>query len=394
MSDESRWAIALVAVGVVARLGAAIWLGGSLHFVDEAIYVDAARRLLAGDGFGAAYTNVPAYPLFLAVLGAPWPEDVGLIRAAQAVVTALGVVPLLWLGQRVFGTGPARVAGVLYALDPLMVVSGALLYAEGVATVVLVVTVLAALAAAPGRMGWSVVVGLLLGVLAQLRPVALVLVPVLALWVAARVPRRRSLHALAVAGACALALAPWTIRNHRVHGGLVPISKAGTQWAPVDRGEVSQRGLTASLLHRMWSDPSGNARRIGREFAHFWAPYPTRLSTDNAASRAAFHKEDPRLPTETPFSPGIRDQVSALSFGAEMAFALAGLALAWRRDRAATLLLVAVAVAYGLGYALFVAKLRYRIPVMPVVFLLAGVAVAAAYERATARRRHSLPTVR
>ncbi len=85
------------------------------------------------------------------------------------------------------------------------------------------------------------------------------------------------------------------------------------------------------------------------------------------------------------FSPGVRDQVSALSFGTEMAFALAGLGLAWRRNRSATILLVAVSVAYGLGYALFIAKLRYRIPVLPFVFLLAGVAAERAWARVRAR---------
>jgi hypothetical protein len=66
--------------------------------------------------------------------------------------------------------------------------------------------------------------------------------------------------------------------------------------------------------------------------------------------------------------------VSALSFGVEMVFALVGVVLVWRRHRAAAVLLLAVCVAYGLGYALIIGKLRYRIPVLPCVFLLAGAA--------------------
>jgi hypothetical protein len=279
------------------------------------------------------------------------------------------------LGQRLLGAGPARVAGVLYALDPLMVVSGALFYAEAAATIVLLLTLLAAWSAVPDRLAWSLVAGLLLGVLAELRPVGLVLAPVVALWVAAYVPRRRLRHAIAVVAGCGLALAPWTLRNYRVHGGLVPISTAGTQSAPVDAEDVSQHGLTASLVRAMWHDPGGTASRIASEFAHFWAPYPTRLLTDSAQRRAAFHAEDSRLPTDLTFSPGLRDPVSALSFGAEMAFAFVGVVLAWRRHRAAAALLLAVCIAYGLGYALIIGKLRYRIPVLPYVFLFAGVAL-------------------
>jgi uncharacterized protein YqgC (DUF456 family) len=376
MTSDRRWAIALFALGAAARLGAALWLGNALYFVDEAIYVDAARRLLAGEGFGASYNNVPAYPVVLAALAAPWPDHVVLIRVSQALVTAAGVVPLLWLGQRLFGTWPARVAGVLYALDPLMVVSGALLYAEAVATVVLLLALLGAWSAVPDRLAWSAGVGLLLGGLAQLRPVALVLVPVVGLWIAAYAQRRRLRHALAVGAGCALALAPWTLRNYRVHGGLVPISTAGTQSAPVAREEVREHGLTTSLARRMWRDPGGAASRIASELGHFWALFPNRISTDKAERRAAFHEEDPRLPTEVTFSPRLRDRVSALSFGVEMAFALGGSVLAWRRHRAAAMLLLAVCIAYGLGYALIVGKLRYRIPVLPCVFLMAGVAAA------------------
>ena len=374
MTGDRRWAIALVVLGAATRLGAAFWLGGSFHFVDEAIYVDAARRLLAGEGFGASYNNVPGYPVVLAALAAPWPDHVTLIRAAQAVTTALGVVPLLWLGRRLLGPWPARVAGVLYALDPLMAVSGALLYAEAVATIMLLLTLLAAWSAVPDRLPWSVVAGLLLGILAQLRPVALVLTPFVAAWIAACTSHRPLRHELAVMAGCGLALVPWTLRNYHVHGGLVPISTAGTQSAPVDPEDVSERGLAASMVRGMWHDPAGTVGRIANEFAYFWAPYPTRLSTDRAERREAFHEEDPRLPTEVTFSPGLRDRVSALSFGVEMTFALAGAVLAWRRHPAAAVLLLGVCIVYGLGYALIIGKLRYRIPVLPCVFLIAGVA--------------------
>jgi hypothetical protein len=48
-------------------------------------------------------------------------------------------------------------------------------------------------------------------------------------------------------------------------------------------------------------------------------------------------------------------------------------------------LLVAIALAYGLGYSLFVAKLRYRIVILPGLFLLAGVAASALVERLRGR---------
>jgi uncharacterized membrane protein len=63
----------------------------------------------------------------------------------------------------------------------------------------------------------------------------------------------------------------------------------------------------------------------------------------------------------------------------------------WRQ----TLLLVGVILAYAVGYALFAAKLRYRIPVLPLLFLFTGAGAAAAYSlvrRPAAREPSSSPT--
>jgi hypothetical protein len=38
-----------------------------------------------------------------------------------------------------------------------------------------------------------------------------------------------------------------------------------------------------------------------------------------------------------------------------------------------------VVLAWAIGYALFVAKLRYRIPVLPLLFLFTGAGAAAAF---------------
>ena len=82
-------------LAIATRLVAALALGGKLYFADEAVYLDAARRLLAGEGYAAAYANVPAYPVILAALAAPWPASVLLVRCAQALVAGAGAALLV-----------------------------------------------------------------------------------------------------------------------------------------------------------------------------------------------------------------------------------------------------------------------------------------------------------
>jgi 4-amino-4-deoxy-L-arabinose transferase-like glycosyltransferase len=391
VSGQVRWLGGLAAVAIGARLVAAYVLGPTFHFSDETAYVDAAHRLLAGDGFADNYRNVPAYPVALALLAAPWPQHLTALRCAQAALAGAGCLLLLAFGTRVFGARPARAAAAFYALDPLLVVAAGLLYPEAVAALALLATLtLAVLAARRDRLALALATGLALAFLIQLRWVALVLLPVIALWIAATVaapPARRALHALVLAAACVLALAPWAVHNHRVHGQLVPAGTPGLRGAPVARDAIQQRGIAASMALRLWHDPLGFAGRVGSEFGHFWELYPTRLQSDNPQRRAALHQRDPRLPIDAGHPPRLRDVVSALTFGSQLALALAGLVVAWRRRRAETVLLVAVTLAYGLGYALFIAKLRYRITVLPAVLLLAGVGAVALADALAARVR-------
>lgn len=395
MRIPPRAVAALLVLALLARLGAAVVLGGTFHFVDETNYVDAARRLLAGAGFGAGYDRVPAYPVLLALLGAPLPSSVVLLRGAQAALAAAGGLLLLTLAVRMFGPGPALVATLLYAIDPLLVIAGALLYPEAAAALVLVAATLAAWEAARhDRLGAAAAAGFLVGMLSLLRPVGIVVLPVLVLWMAATVaakPARRAVHAGAAVLLCLIALAPWTYRNYRLHGQLEPVATAGTHNAPVSRAEIARYGLTASLLRKACEEPGVLAARVVHEYVRFWELYPTRLSTDGPAERAKLHERDPRLPLAPTFPRGLRDVVSALSFGGELVLAAVGIGVAWRRHRSETILLGGVMLAYALGYSLFVGKLRYRIPVLPHLFVFAGVGAAAlqAAFASRARRRRA-----
>jgi hypothetical protein len=344
------------------------------------MYVDAARRLSAGDGFAAGYRKAPAYPVFLALLSLGRPVPLLALRLAQAVVAALGTVLVMALADRLFGRRAAIVAGLVYALDPLMVIASGLLYPEAPAAVVVPLLVLLALDAAERDSPWrSVLGGGALGVLALLRPVALVLPPVVAAWTALMVPApaaRRLLHAGTLGLAFLLVLAPWTIRNWQVQGHLVPVALAGSHTAPLEREEVARRGLLAPLAHWILTDPAAVLSRSGRQFLQFWELAPTRLTTDDPARREALSRRDPRLDAQPLFSRRLRDGVSLIASGLELVLALVGVGVALRGRWRRALLPILVTLGFAAGYSLFVAKLRYRIPVLPLVFVFAGAGAA------------------
>jgi 4-amino-4-deoxy-L-arabinose transferase-like glycosyltransferase len=352
-------------------------VGSSLYFVDEGIYLDAARRLLAGEGFHTAYANFPGYPMLLAAIAWPWPESVSMVRGVQALLAGAGALLVFALARQIYDRSVAIVAVALYALDPLLVVSSSLLYPEAMAAVLLTAMLLAAWSAlGRDQYGPSAFAGLAIGALAQFRPVALVLLPVVALWIGWAVASswgRRLLHAAIVAVCCFALIIPWTLRNLRMHGGVVPAATRGLADGTVPTGQIAQQGLGGALVDRATQDPWGFASHVVHEFGHFWELYPTRLATDDPAHRASLHQGDPRLPLAATFHGWLRDWVSAITFGSELVLALIGVAFAWRRRPAPTMLLLGVVLAYSFGFALFVGKLRYRIVVLPCVAIFAGV---------------------
>ncbi len=383
MQPRVRWMVTLVLLALAARLGAALTLSGGFHFADEAVYADAAQRLSSGGGFARDYSNVPGYPVFLLMLSLGLPASQAFLRVGQAAVSALGCLGVFALADRMFGRRVAILAGLVYALDPLVVISSALLYPETAAAMIVPLVVLAAVAAVDrDALGKSAVAGVLLGILALLRPVALLLPPIVAAWILWSVPvrpARRVAHLGALGLAFLLVLMPWTVRNIRVHGGLVPVATTGTQNAAVGRAEVAREGLVASMVRWVWTDPGAFVSRTTHQFVEFWELTPTRLVTDDPARREELHERDPRLSAEPLFPTGLRDLVSAVTFGLELALALLGLVVCARVRPRQTLLIATIMVAYAIGFALFVVKLRYRIPVLPLLFIFSAVGAAAGY---------------
>jgi 4-amino-4-deoxy-L-arabinose transferase-like glycosyltransferase len=381
-----RILLAVLLAALAARVVAALMLGDAFRFEDEAIYVDAAARIRNGVGLGARYENVPGYPAFLAILGAVAPDHVVLLRLIQAVLAGLGCILCFGLGRRLGGDLAGLVAAGLFALDPLLVVSAALLYPEAVAGLVLSASLLAAWEGIRrDRLLPVAVAGLLLGILALLRPVGLALTPVMLAWVGLAPGRswgRRTAYATLFGLAWAAAVLPWTYRNYRVYGRLVPIATAGTSGVPVIGTELNRRGLAGAVVTAARQDPAGFARRTAREFAGFWELYPTRLVTDDSSRRAALSRRDPRLTNASLPQRSLRDVASAASFGTELALAAIGLLVGLKARRRETIWLLTTVLTFSLGYALFFGKLRYRIPVLPVVLSFAGLGAAAIAGRA------------
>jgi len=378
--------LGLIALAIASRGMAAWWLGDSLYFDDEAVYVDAARELVDDGRFADSFRREPAYPVFLALLTVLLGDSVMALRLGQAVVIGLGGLILFALGRRLFDDRVALLATFLYALDPLLVVSGALFYSEALAAVVLLVSLLLARSVeATDSLVPVALLGVSLGALVQIRQVTLVLVALVAMWLLTRsslpIGRRLTQFIVLILVLSAM-VAPWVLRNQRVFGKVVPLApEAYTGTTPIEQEEATQKGYGQAMLAWIRSHPKEFLLETGVNFVRFWEPYPTRLWADDVEKAARLHRSDARLPAQPALPTRSRDIVSALSFGAEMALAALGIVLGWRYRRVEILFLGMVILTYALGYSVFEGRIRYRIPVMPEMYLLSALGVALLIER-------------
>ena len=155
---------------------------------------------------------------------------------AQAVLLAATAALLFaWLRGRV-GDGPAFAAALLYGLNPYSLVLPGLLHYDLLHLFLLVAGCAAldlALLRAPRTLAPLAAAGALWGLAALVRPVTLPLPLFVLVMVLARGLRGRRAAAAVLAFSLAMAavIAPWTVRNFRLTGRLIPVNVQG--WAAV-----------------------------------------------------------------------------------------------------------------------------------------------------------------
>ncbi len=376
--------------------------GGAAQLPDECVHWSIAANLMQHGVFvseeGRYAARMPLYPLFLACfvnLGEP---SEFAAKVAQSVIGAVTVVLAIRIARRIGGTPTAWAAGGLAAADPYAIYFSNLLLTETVFTPALVVLTLIMLRllgvtprSADGRVGtpdsrlsptadrdsdWPAVLGLALaGAGAVLiRPSAAGLVVLF--WAAACVLpptwKQRLLRAAVFAAIFAAAMLPWGLRNKGVIGDYAWLSTNGGLTLYDGQGPQAAGGSDqafAYIMPELWPLSEVEQDRRLRTLAIEQMQRDPQRVLELAAIK--FLRTWSLTPNATEFSSGLRDAVSAVFSGGVFVLALVG---AWRLRRHYSLLifLLAPIVYFTLVHCIYVGSLRYRIPLMPLVEILAA----------------------
>jgi hypothetical protein len=234
--SERAW---LVALALLVRL--AVVAAAEPEPVWDGRYFDAfARRLARGEGYAVAIeggdgalrstAHYPVgYPALLGLAYRLFGDHVGVAFVLQCLLGAALVAVVHALAERASGAKGARVAGLVAALHPGLVLQAPLVMAEPLAAL-LYAGLVACMLHTPAHLGIAALGGLVAGFATLVRPQTLLLAPALLAYalVAARAPWRRSLLAGAVVlGTLAATVAPWSLRNARALDGPAIVSTNG-----------------------------------------------------------------------------------------------------------------------------------------------------------------------
>ena len=396
-----------VALGVVVRLAwCAVAARQPEWFGDPFAYLNHARDIADGVGYVVWLDGAPTayYPVgYPAVLGgALWlvqsvtrsealvPTIVGVNLAASIAIIVLTHA----LAARLGGPRVARLAALVVALFPSLVLYTATAHLELVFTaLVLLVVFLALDARTPARL---VALGAALGAATLVRPVVLPMLLVAVAWWARELADVRAAlrRAAVVGGVAVLVLLPWTVRSSGALDGLVLVSTntgdnlcighspqsdgqyhhldewcwSGFDDVPRDRLEVERdRTNRADALEYAVEHP-------GRELWLLWRKAFHLVSHDHEGLYAVESYGEDEFLTDAQRTT-IR-WVADLWYYAAVAAAIAGVIVARRRHLDASGVLLWAAVVLLAVPLLFFGGSRFHLPALPFVAVFAAVALA------------------
>lgn len=363
-----------------------------LRMGDGEAYHQWAGHIAAGDWLGGGvFYQAPLYPYLLAIIYRLFDDGVATVRLIQAFFGAAACALLATAGISLFGRRGA-VAGLLLAIYPPAIFLDSLI--DKTCLVTLLTTALLALIAAQSTRGWRwIVAGAVLGLLGLARENALLLAIPILLWVLYGAPRSRR-AALAFAAACLLTLLPVGFRNLAA-GGEFHLTTAqfgpnfyignhagaGGSYEPLvlGHGNASDERDDAVRLAEQASGRKLGAGQVSiywtRRALQFIVSQPIAwtglMARKLALTFNAAEPSDTESQEVYAESSWLLRVLQPFDFGILLGLAVLGTALTFSRWRDLWFL-YALCAAYALSVSMFYVLARYRLPIAPVLMLLAA----------------------
>jgi len=392
---------------------------------DEEYYLGQAAAIAAGEGHEGSF-RPPLYSAFLALVSAVAGPSMHAARAAQLLLSLATVALVTSLGRSRFGPAAGLVSGLACALAPPLVHYPHFLWSETL-TAALVTLVFFGLdrfdRAGPGERGrghagsderpdstgsdeqtpgrrlrWLALASVALGLAALTRETWAYFAPVLWIWLGWRERSRAALVPIALSMALVVSVvAPWSVRNTRLHGEFVLVSTC--RWFPIAAGNTERTDRNASAANPNWTELEAEAhwRELALEAIRDAGPtWFFAKAWQNTGRLLGFRTQELRFLENgwaRDASPAGAWVTTATSLLGQIALAVLGLSALWlvSAGRLEPLLLIAVGSTW-LVHVIANAIPRFVVPILPLVALLLGPLLLRAWAPGAWRRAGAAAT--
>jgi len=379
---EKKRLLLIMAAAFVIRLIFVLTLKNQFYFDDEFEYHRMIANFLGGNGLIVSRAwlafRPPLFPLAASIFYAAGLDLIG-IRLFKVIVSTATVGFIYGLARRLFSVRVAGWSGLAAAVYPFFIFYNGFLLTETLFVFLVVSSIWAAERSLdePGIRP-AVAVGVSLGLAGLCRPTMELFVPILFVVMflsgSGRDGARPSANAgmtvrkmLVIGVAFVVTLSPWVIRNYRLFhafipgttmGGRVfwegnnPYSEGGpSSYFPYEDDSIREPERYAILYGKtrevIRDDPGRFVWLLGHKFMRFWNLVP------NASG----------------FAKPLYRWVSVLSFGILMPFFLLG--FWWTLADRRVWMIHALIVFFTAFHMVFLASIRYRVPIEPFYIILA-----------------------
>lgn len=233
--NTRRWLWLLLLLALVVRLGYFyVQVNQGLFHVatnapDSVRYMNMAGHILndgmfSYNGRELTAADTPGFPIFLAGLRAMFGPGMLWIYLAQVILSAATVLLIYLIANELFSPKAGLIAAGFASIYPMLFIFVATPLSEVLYTF-LATAFLALYVRARRGMAWAMAAGLIGGAAVMTRPVLALFVGLLGLFLLARSGRRAL--GLALLGGFVLVLTPWVIRNAIAFNEFIPLSSRG-----------------------------------------------------------------------------------------------------------------------------------------------------------------------
>ncbi len=387
--------------GMAIRLTYVLQLENKLWWEDEVDYLALGQSIATGQGFTVngepTAFRPPGYPLLLAGLAKLGLDSVVEIRFVQIFLNALTLFFLFLLSLKIAGPVAALVSTTVAAVYPYFIFGVGTLFALTWFSFTLVISVYFLIRGLEGdKKSLIALAGLFMGLSILTRTSAAVLGIMTLVWLflVLRLSKKFIVTAIVFGATIAIVVAPWLIRNYIVFGKPMLSTNGGRNlWLGNNPESTINSGsdipMPAALQLRIDAASEIDADAIYNEVAinHIKSD-PLHYVVLTIHKALAFWRFDPSPTTDGyPRYKNLYSIVSILSFAPIFFLALAGLWLANPSQRRIMLLWILYAVAFTMLHAVYITKVRFRLPLDYFLILMAGSAIACIAQRSLSLKR-------